>query len=102
MDIQKMMKQAQEAQAKMVQLQEELKDETVESSAGGGMVKAVMTGSQELVSLKIDPEAVDLSDIELLEDMIIAAVNDAARSAAILANTRMAEITGGMDIPGLT
>lgn len=101
MDIQKMMKQAQEAQAKMVQLQEELSGETVESSAGGGMVKAVMTGGQELVSITIDPAAVDIDDLELLEDMIVAAVNEAARSAAELANSRMAEITGGMNIPGL-
>ncbi|MCL2818277.1 MAG: YbaB/EbfC family nucleoid-associated protein [Actinomycetia bacterium] len=101
MDIQKMMKQAQEAQTKMVALQEELANETIEASAGGGMVKATMTGAYELTSIKIDPSAVDTSDIELLEDMVVAAVNEAFRSAAELANSRMAEITGGMNIPGL-
>jgi len=102
MDIQKMMKQAQQAQARMVQLQEELAGETVESSAGGGMVKVVMTGAQELVSVTIDPEALDPDDVELLEDMIVAAVNDASRAATELMNNGMAEITGGMNLPGLS
>ena len=101
MDIQKMMKQAQEAQAKMTQLQDELATKTVESSAGGGMVKVVMTGAQELVSVTIDPAAVDPDDVELLEDMIVAAVNDALRSATELMNSGMAEITGGLNLPGL-
>ena len=101
MDIQKMMKQAQEAQAKMVQLQEELAQQTVESSAGGGLVKVVMTGAQEVVSVKIDPSAVDPDDVELLEDMIVAAINDASRSATALMNDGMAEITGSMNLPGL-
>ena len=102
MDIQKMMKQAREAQAKMVQLQDELAAKTVEASAGGGMVKVVMTGAQELQSVTIDPAALDPDDVELLEDMIVAAVNEAARMATELMNSGMAEITGGMNIPGLT
>ena len=102
MNIQKMMKQAQQAQVQMAKMQDELADETVESSAGGGMVKATMSGTQELISIKIDPDAVDVDDIELLEDMVVAAVNEASRNAGELANSRMAEITGGLDIPGLT
>ena len=101
MNMQKMMQQAQAAQAKMVQMQEELAHETVEGSAGGGLVKAVMTGSQELTGITIDPAAVDPADIELLEDMILAAVNEAARNATELANSKMQAITGGLNIPGL-
>jgi len=101
MDMQKMIKQAQQAQAQMVAMQDELATETVDASAGGGMVKVTMTGAQELVSVKIDPEALDPEDVELLEDMIVAAVNEAARSAGELANVKMQAITGGMNIPGL-
>jgi DNA-binding YbaB/EbfC family protein len=101
MDIQQMMKQAQQAQAKMVQLQDELATETVESSAGGGMVKVIMTGAQELVSVHIDPAAVDPDEVDLLEDMIVAAVNDASRAATELMNNGMAEITGGLNLPGM-
>jgi DNA-binding YbaB/EbfC family protein len=100
-NIQKMMKQAQEAQAKMVVLQDDLARETVEASAGGGVVKAVMTGSQELTSISIDPAAIDPDEVELLEDMIVAAINEASRLASELAGSRMQEITGGMNLPGL-
>lgn len=96
-----MMKQVQQAQAKMAAIQEELKDETVESSAGGGMVRVVMTGDMEVKSVVIDPSAVDPDDIELLADMVAAAVNEAVRSAQELAANKMSAVTGGMSIPGL-
>ncbi len=101
MNFGKMMKQVQQAQAKMAVVQEELKNETVESSAGGGMVRVVMTGDMAVKSIHIDPAAVDPDDVELLQDMVAAAVSEAVRSAQELANTKMAAITGGMSIPGL-
>jgi len=101
MDMRKMLKQAQQAQAQMTQMQDELANETVDASSGGGMVKVTMTGAQELVSIKIDPEAVDPDDIELLEDMILAAVNEASRASGELANAKMQSITGGLNLPGL-
>lgn len=101
MNIGKMMKQVQQAQAKMAAIQEELKDETVESSAGGGMVRVVMTGDMEVKSVVIDPSAVDPDDVELLADMVAAAVNEAVRSAQELAANKMSAVTGGMSIPGL-
>ncbi len=101
MNLGKMMKQAQQMQTRMAQVQEELKDETVEASAGGGMVRVVMTGDMQLRSLKIDPGAVDPEDVELLEDMVTAALNEAMRSAQELAAAKMGAITGGMNIPGL-
>jgi len=97
----KMMKQVQQAQAKMAEVQEELKDETVESSAGGGMVKVVMTGDIQVRSIAIDPAAVDPDDVDLLNDMVTAAVNEAVRAAQELAANKMAAVTGGMNIPGL-
>jgi DNA-binding YbaB/EbfC family protein len=96
-----MMKQAQQMQAKMAEMQEELKGETVEASAGGGMVRVVMTGDMQVRSIDIDPAAVDPDDIELLSDMVAAAVNEAVRAAQELASTKMAGITGGVNIPGL-
>jgi len=96
-----MMKQAQQMQAKMAEIQEQLKGETVEASAGGGTVTVVMTGDLRLESLSIDPAAVDPDDVEILQDMIAAAVNEAMRAAQELAAQRMASVTGGMNIPGL-
>lgn len=101
MNIQKLMKQAQEAQAKMTAMQEELAKEIVSASAGGGMVKVEMTGAQEMVSIKLDPAVLDPDELEMLEDMIVAAVNEAARTASELAAGRMQEITGGMNLPGM-
>lgn len=101
MNLGKMMKQAQQMQARMAQVQEELKEETVEASAGGGMVRVVMTGDMQLRSLKIDPGAIDADDVELLEDMVAAAMNEAIRSAQELAAAKMGAVTGGMSIPGL-
>lgn len=96
-----MMKQVQKAQAKMAQVQEELKGETVEASAGGGTVKVVMTGDLQMRSIDIDPSAVDPDDIELLEDMVTAAVNEGIRAAQELASQKMQAVTGGLNIPGL-
>ena len=98
-----LLKQAQQMQAEMAKAQEELKNETVEASAGGGMVKVTMTGDMLLREIKISPEAIDPDDPELLQDMVTAAVNEALRSAQELAATRMGGIAGlgGGGLPGL-
>ena len=99
-----LLQQAQKMQQEMMEAQEKLKDERVEASAGGGMVKVVMTGDLELKSLAIDPDAVDPEDVELLQDMVQAAVNEAIRSAQELAASRIGGITGqsgGLGLPGL-
>ena len=96
------MKQAQQFQSKMSKLQEELEGETVEASAGGGMVNVVVNGKQEVLSISIDPEVVDPEDIEMLQDLILAAVNDGLTKSREMVNQRMSELTGGMNIPGLT
>jgi len=96
-----MLKQAQELQKKMEQLQDELMEKRVEGSAGGGMVTAIVNGRGEMVDLKIDPEAVDPEDVEILEDLIVAAVNQAREKAQQLAQEEMRKITGGMLPQGL-
>ena len=96
-----MMKQAQKMQAKMAEMQEQLKDEVVEASAGGGTVKVVLTGDMQVRSITIDPAAVDPDDVELLQDMTAAAVNEAIRAAQELSQSRMAAITGGLNLPGM-
>lgn len=101
MNFGKMMKQVQQAQTKMAAAQEELKNEQVEASAGGGMVRVIMTGDMQVKSLQIDPAAIDPDDVELLQDMVTAAFNEALRSAQELANQKMSAITGGINIPGL-
>ena len=101
MDMNKMMKQVQKMQADMLEAQEKLKDETVEASAGGGMVKVKMTGDLKLTELKIDPEAIDPEDAEVLEDMVTAAVNEALRAAQDLAQSKLGGATGGLGLPGL-
>ncbi len=101
MNFGKMMKQAQQMQAKMAEMQEKLKAETVEASSGGGMVRVVMTGDMQVRSIDIDPAAVDPDDVELLADMVAAAVNEALRATQELASSKMADITGGVNIPGL-
>ena len=98
---QKMMKQVQKMQADMAKMQEELANEVVEASAGGGMVTVQVTGGIEMKSIKIDPAAVDPEDVEMLEDMIMAAANEALRSATELANRKLGGITSGLNIPGL-
>ena len=95
-------KQAQQMQAKMARLQEELAHKTVEASAGGGMVKAVVSGRNELVSLKIEKDVVNPEDVEMLQDLIVAAVNEGIRKAQEMATAEMSKITGGLNIPGLT
>ena len=97
-NLQRMAMQMQQGIAKV---QEELAVAQVEGSAGGGVVKAVVTGKQELVSVTIDPSAVDPSDVEMLQDLIVAAVNDALRAAKELGETKMAAVTGGMRLPGM-
>jgi DNA-binding YbaB/EbfC family protein len=101
MDLNKMMKQVQQLQNEMMEAQEKLKDEIVEASAGGGMVKVRMTGDLELRELKIDPEAIDPEDPEVLEDMVTAAINEALRSAQELAQSKLGGATGGLGLPGL-
>jgi len=96
-----MMKQAQKMQAKMAEMQEQLKTETLEASAGGGMVRVVISGDMQVRELHIDPAAIDPDDADMLQDMVAAAVNEAIRSAQELASRRMGEITGGMNVPGL-
>jgi DNA-binding YbaB/EbfC family protein len=97
----KMMKQVQKMQADMAKMQEALAEEVVEASAGGGMVTVQVTGAIEIKSIKIDPEAIDPEDVEILEDMIMAAANEALRSAQELANKKLGGITAGLNIPGL-
>jgi len=95
-DMNAMMRQVQQMQAEMLKAQEQLKLETVEASAGGGMVTVTMTGELELKHIKIDPGAVDPEDVELLQDMVQAAVNEAVRAAQELAATKMGAATGGL------
>ena len=98
----KMMKQAQQLQAKMMKMQEELAERTVEGSAGGGMIKAVANGKQQVVSISIEKEVVDPDDVEMLQDLVLAAVNDALNRSQEMVSGEMSKITGGMNIPGLT
>lgn len=100
-NIGKLMKQAQEMQAKMAKLQEELAHLEVEGSSGGGMVKVKMNGQQEVLSVELDPEVFGDGDKEMLEDLIVAAVNEARRQALDLAKEEMSKLTGGMPLPGL-
>ena len=88
-------------QNRLLKIQEELANETVEATAGGGVVKAVATGQQKLVSIEIDPAAVDPDDVEMLQDLVVAAVNDVMAKAQELAAQRLSALTGGMKIPGL-
>jgi DNA-binding YbaB/EbfC family protein len=97
-----MMKQAQKLQAQMLRLQEELAEKTVESSSGGGMVTVVANGRQQIVSIQIEREVVDPQDVEMLQDLIQAAVNDALAKAQEMVSSEMGKLTGGLNIPGLT
>ena len=98
---QKMMKQVQEMQKKMAEAQEELANETVEASAGGGMVTVVMSGALEVREVRIKPEAVDPEDVEMLQDLVTAATNEALRAAQDLASQKMGGATGGLDLPNI-
>lgn len=97
-----MMKQAQQLQSKMLRLQEELADRTVETSSGGGMVKVVSNGKQQIISLEIEKEVVDPEDVEMLQDLILAAINDALTKSQDMVSSEMSKLTGGLNIPGLT
>ena len=96
------MKQAQKMQAQMAKVQEELAQKTVEASAGGGMVTVVVTGKQEIMSITIEPEVIDASDKEMLQDLVVAAVNEGLRKSQEMVAEEMKRITGGLQIPGLT
>ncbi|MDY0340976.1 MAG: YbaB/EbfC family nucleoid-associated protein [Coriobacteriia bacterium] len=99
-NMQNVMKQAQKMQAEMARVQEELKDERVEASVGGGAVKVVMTGELTVSSVSIDPAAVDVEDISMLEDMVAAALNEALRQTQDLTSRKMSAVTGGLGLPG--
>ena len=96
-----MMKQVQKMQQDMLRMQEEMESKTYSASAGGGMVKAEVSGKNELVNLTIDPEAVDPEDVEMLQDMVIAAVNEALRTAETDKANNMSKMTGGLNLGGL-
>ncbi len=101
MNMQQMMKQAQQMQKKLVEAQDGLGDIEVSASAGGGMVKVTGTADMNITSITIDPEALDPEDVELLQDSIMAAVNECLSSAQDAANKQLGSITGGLNIPGL-
>ena len=101
MNIQKMMKEAQRMQERMAAAQAELATRTVESSAGGGKIKVTATGAGDIVSIKIDPQVVDPTDVEMLEDLVLAGVQQALEDAKKLAGDEMGKLTGGLKIPGL-
>ncbi|MCD6526196.1 MAG: YbaB/EbfC family nucleoid-associated protein [Desulfuromonas sp.] len=96
-----MMKQAQQMQQKMARVQDEMATREVEASSGGGMVTAVVNGKQEVLSVKIDPAAVDPQDVEMLQDLILVAVNEALRQSQDMMQQEMSKLTGGLNIPGL-
>lgn len=96
-----MMKQAQKMQQEMLRMQEEMQTKTYTATVGGGMVSATVNGSHELTALEIKPEAVDPDDVEMLQDMVVAAVNEAMRTADSEANKNMAKLTGGLNLGGL-
>ena len=96
-----MMKQAQKLQARMLKIQEELAEKTVESAAGGGMIKVVANGRQQLVSIRIEKEVVNPEDVEMLQDLVLAAVNDALTKSQEMVAAEMGKLTGGLKLPGL-
>jgi len=100
--VQPNMKMIQQMQNRMAKIQQELEEAVVDGTSGGGVVKAQVSGQKQLVSIKIDPSAVDPEDVEMLEDLIVAAVQDATERAQQLAEDKMSALTGGMKIPGLT
>jgi DNA-binding YbaB/EbfC family protein len=97
----KMMKQAQKLQADMLRLQEEMAEKIVETTSGGGMVKVVANGRQQVVSIEIEKEVIDPDDVEMLQDLILAAVNDAIVKSQEMVSDGMSKLTGGMNIPGM-
>jgi DNA-binding YbaB/EbfC family protein len=97
-----MMRQAQELQAKLVKAQQELANITVEVSSGGGAIKVTINGQQKIQSIKVSPEAINPDDVEMLEDLVLTAVNEAIAKSQELAAQRLGKLTGGLKIPGLT
>jgi nucleoid-associated protein EbfC len=97
-----LLKQAQEMQSRMTKIQEELAQKTVDGSAGGGMVRVTVNGQLALTAIKIDPTVINSEEKEMLEDLIMAAVNDGMRKARDMVSTEMSKITGGLKIPGLS
>jgi len=95
-------RQAHKMQAQMQKIQEELANKMVEASSGGGMVKAVVNGKQELLSIKIEPEVVNPSDVEMLQDLIVAAVNEGIKRSQAMMSEEMGKVTGGLGVPGLS
>ncbi len=100
-NMQGMMKQMQKMQKKMAEAQENLGDEKMEGTAGGGMVKVIVSGHKEVLEVIIDPEAVDPEDVEILQDLIVIATNDALTKAEEISNSTMGEFTKGMNLPGM-
>jgi DNA-binding YbaB/EbfC family protein len=96
-----LMKQAQMMQEKLLRIQEELAEKTMEATAGGGMVTVSANGKSEIVSIKIEPDVVDPEDVEMLQDLVIAAANEALRKVQAMAQEEMGKVTGGLKIPGL-
>ncbi|MBU2547635.1 MAG: YbaB/EbfC family nucleoid-associated protein [Proteobacteria bacterium] len=96
-----LVKQAQKMQSKIMKMQEELGERTVEATSGGGMVSVVANGRQEIVSIRIEKEVVDPDDVEMLQDLILAAINEALKSSQEMVSAEMQKVTGGMNIPGL-
>ena len=97
-----LLRQAQQMQARLAKMQEELESEKVEATSGGGMIKVVVTGKMKIESIEISPEVVDPEDVEMLQDLVVAALNEAMAKAQELASSRMGALTGGLKIPGLT
>lgn len=96
-----LMKQAKKMQDQMMKIQEELEEKTVEASAGGGMVTVIANGKKEIMEISIDPEVIDPDDVEMLQDLIMAAINEALRQADEMVQSEMGKLTGGMGIPGM-
>jgi DNA-binding YbaB/EbfC family protein len=96
-----MMKQAQKLQSKMLKLQEEMAEKTVETSSGGGMVKVIANGRQQILSIQLEKEVVDPEDVEMLQDLVVAAVNEALSKSQEMVSNEMSKLTGGLNIPGL-
>ena len=101
MNIGQIAKMAEQMQTQMAQVQAELRDATLEATAGGGAVRVVITGAQEIRSIEIDPAAVDPSEVEMLQDLVVAAVNDAIARSKELERQRMSSVAGGLGLPGL-
>jgi len=100
-NMQGLMQQAQRMQAEMARVQAELEEQEITASAGGGMINVTVTGKKQLTSVKIDPQAVDPDDVEMLEDMVMAAVNEALRKVDEISSAEMGKLTGGLNLPGM-